>query len=178
MTSLYLSVNYCIDIHAHHNHFDDSVGLWLPFYILLGIHLRTGSWFCRTKEVPEWSINLHTHLFFQMDRNRDMALERLHQTERAQVDYWHAFTIDPSMVRIRAGIEEIELLIELDEAGAKDVRPDSGQFALSVIHARLPLFLWRAYTIRHDKQAQQRGHYRYYSRYEEGLCHAGSEGVA
>lgn len=52
--------------------------------------------------------------------NRAIALERIRKEEKAQVDYHHAFSVDSSMARILATIEDIEPLIELDEKGISD----------------------------------------------------------
>jgi tetratricopeptide (TPR) repeat protein len=60
--------------------------------------------------------------------NRAIALARMQQTERAQADYWHAFSIDSSVTRILATIEEIEPLIELDERGVSE--PDQQVYLL------------------------------------------------
>ncbi len=49
--------------------------------------------------------------------NRAVALERLRQGKQAQTDYHRAFSIDPSLVRILATIEDIEVLPKLDEKG-------------------------------------------------------------
>ena len=49
--------------------------------------------------------------------NRAIALEKIDKAEQAKMDYQRAFSIDLSIGRILATIDEIEPLIELDERG-------------------------------------------------------------
>jgi tetratricopeptide (TPR) repeat protein len=52
--------------------------------------------------------------------NRAIAFERIYDTKQAQADYRHAFSIDPSLARLFATVEDIEPFIELDEKGVSE----------------------------------------------------------